>query len=95
MEEAIRVFVDQCPCKTAKETLRKAEGFKDIAGESLYVITEQNQVIFLDLYGPLNDGNYLLVMVDGFDGYLVVKPLFPNYDLTVFGIIKCIIFNWI
>ena len=36
----------------------------------------------------MKDGNYVAVMVDGFDSYTVMQPLLPMYDLTAFGIIK-------
>ena len=45
----------------------------------------------MDLFGPMHDQRYILVMIDSFDGYLLLKKVTP----TSLDIIKVILFNWI
>ena len=91
----IKIFTQQCMCQAAKVSGKEQVGYKDKGPQSVYYAIQQNQVLYLDLYGALPDGNYAASIVDGFDGYLVSSALKPIYDITAFGIIKFIIFEWI
>ena len=93
MNKDIEIYVNQCLCNLVKYPHRQKIGFKDIGYESVYFISEPNEIIFMDLHGPMPDGNYICLMVDGFDGYTVITPLLPNYGLTALGIIKCVLFR--
>ena len=88
------IYVNQCLCKLSKFANKKLTGFKDIGYKSVYICLRPNQLVFLDLYGPMIDDNYIILMVDGFDGYTVIDALYPNYGINSIGIIKFIIYRW-
>ena len=95
MEEDIKIYVDQCICNVAKYPHRKSVGFRDVGPETVYIVTRPNQVVYIDLYGPLYDDNYVVVMVDAFDGYTVLQALEPVYEKDAVSILKVIIFKWV
>ena len=54
------------------------------------LVTKQNETIYCDLYRPMEDGMYIIILIDCFDKYLVADVV----DGTSISIIKCIIFKW-
>ena len=90
MIDDIKYVLERCPCKAAKVN-NKLEYYKDKGLMSPYIAKKQNEFLFMDLYGPLWDNHFILVMYDIFDGYMLLE----RTANTALAIIKVIIFRWI
>ena len=84
------IYVNQCLCQLANAT-NKNSYYKDKG--PLYVVSSSkpNEHVYMDLYGPMHDGKFILVMIDSFDGYLLLRAINP----TSLSIVRIILFDWI
>eukprot|EP01083_Nonionella_stella_P195896 721175_1 len=96
MYEDIAIFVRQCPCRVAVKPHQYSAGNKDTGANRIKYALEQNQIVYLDLYGPITppDGDkiWAITMIDAFDGWSVSEG---RNDIKSIDIIKFILFRWI
>ena len=51
MDSDIKIYVSQCLCIVIKHPHRQQVGCNDIGYESVYFISQPNEILFMDLYG--------------------------------------------
>eukprot|EP01083_Nonionella_stella_P053316 141066_1 len=88
----IRIYCRGCICTLFKAN-KKGEYYKNkgILAPHTLQPTQPNEHCYLDLFGPMHDKAYIAVMIDGFDGLLKLKRVFPA---TSYEICKCLNFTW-
>ena len=86
-------YIKQCQCNLAKINNKQLTGFK-IFYEAVYLCLKPNEIVFMDLHGPMADDNYIILLVDGFDGYTVIDALEPVYGIDSIGVIKFVLYRW-
>ncbi len=84
-----REYVQGCLCVLIKK-LKKATYANNKGPMSPYIVSHQNEIVFMDLFGPMCDGHFVLVMVDLFDTY---KELIRT-KATSFAIAKNVLHKW-
>ncbi len=89
MFDFITIYCHQCICK-AIDGAHKNKYYKDKGPLNPYHSTAPNEKVFIDLFGPMHDGSFIIVMYDMFDGYLVLGRVYP----TALNIIKFILHHW-